>query len=42
LVDRLAAAAVDIMAEFAPDWDPATLRNAARLMRTGAAHLHKV
>lgn len=39
LADHLAAAAVDIMAEFAPDWDPATLRNAARLMRAGAAHL---
>jgi len=39
LADHLAAAAVDLMAEFAPDWDPATLRNAARLMRAGAAHL---
>jgi DNA-binding GntR family transcriptional regulator len=39
LADHLAAAAVDIMAEFAPDWDPENLRNAARLMRAGAAHL---
>jgi len=27
------------MAKFAPDWEPTTLRNAARLMRGGAAHL---
>ena len=39
LADHLAAAAVDIMAEFAPNWDPANLRNAARLVRAGAAHL---
>jgi DNA-binding GntR family transcriptional regulator len=39
LTDHLAAAAIDIMAEFAPDWEPTTLRNAARLMRAGAAHL---
>jgi DNA-binding GntR family transcriptional regulator len=39
LADHLAAAAVDIMAEFAPTWDPANLRNAARLVRAGAAHL---
>jgi DNA-binding GntR family transcriptional regulator len=38
LTDHLAAAAIDIMAEFAPDWEPTTLRNAARLMRGGAAH----
>jgi len=39
LTDHLAAAAIDIMAEFAPNWEPTTLRNAARLMRSGAAHL---
>ena len=39
LTDHLTAAAIDIMAEFAPDWEPTTLRNAARLMRSGAAHL---
>ncbi|HXZ22344.1 MAG TPA: GntR family transcriptional regulator [Pseudolabrys sp.] len=39
LTDHLAAAAIDIMAEFAPDWEPTTLRNAARLMHRGAAHL---
>ncbi len=39
LTDHLAGAAVDIIAKFAPNWDPTTLRNAARLMRTGAAHL---
>ena len=39
LADHLAAAAVDIIAKFAPDWEPTTLRNAARLMRSGAAHL---
>jgi DNA-binding GntR family transcriptional regulator len=38
LSDHLAAAAIDIMAEFAPDWEPTTLRHAARLMRSGAAH----
>jgi DNA-binding GntR family transcriptional regulator len=39
LTDHLAAAAIDIMGEFAPEWEPTTLRNAARLMRSGAAHL---
>ncbi len=39
LTDHLAAAAIDIIAEFAPNWEPTTLRNAARLMRSGAAHL---
>ena len=40
LTDHLAGAAIDIMAELAPDWEPATLRNDARLMRGGAAHLN--
>jgi DNA-binding GntR family transcriptional regulator len=39
LTDHLAAAAIDIMAELAPSWEPTTLRNAARLMHSGAAHL---
>jgi DNA-binding GntR family transcriptional regulator len=39
LTDHLAAAAIGIMAEFAPNWEPTTLRNAARLIRSGAAHL---
>lgn len=39
LTDHLAGAAIDIMAELAPDWEPTTLRNAARIMRSGAAHL---
>ncbi len=39
LTDHLAAAAIDIIAEFAPNWEPTTLRNAARLMRSGAAQL---
>ena len=39
LTDHLAAAAIDIIAEFAPNWEPTTLRNAAQLMRSGAAHL---
>jgi DNA-binding GntR family transcriptional regulator len=39
LTDHLAGAAIDIMAELAPYWDPTTLRNAARIMRSGAAHL---
>jgi DNA-binding GntR family transcriptional regulator len=39
LTEHLAAAATDIMAEFAPNWEPTTLRNAARLMHSGAAHL---
>jgi DNA-binding GntR family transcriptional regulator len=39
LTDHLAAAAIDIMGEFAPEWEPTTLRNAARLIRSGAAHL---
>jgi DNA-binding GntR family transcriptional regulator len=42
LTDHLAAAAVDIMAEFAPYWEPTTLRNAAQLMRYGAAHLENL
>ena len=42
LADHLAAAAVDIMTAFAPGWNPTTLRNAARLMRAGAAHLDEV
>ncbi|HXX09399.1 MAG TPA: GntR family transcriptional regulator [Pseudolabrys sp.] len=41
LTDHLAAAAIDIMAEFAPDWEPTTLRNAILLMHRGAAHLDK-
>jgi DNA-binding GntR family transcriptional regulator len=40
LADHLAGAAVDIMAKFAPDWELTTLRNAAKLMRRGAAHLN--
>ncbi len=39
LTEHLAGAAIDIMAELAPYWDPMTLRNAARIMRSGAAHL---
>ena len=39
LTDHLAAAAIDLIAKFAPDWEPVTLRHAARLMRGGAAHL---
>jgi DNA-binding GntR family transcriptional regulator len=39
LADHLARAAIDIMAELAPYWEPTTLRNAARLMRYGATHL---
>ena len=39
LSDHLAAAAVDIMAEYAPEWDPTNLLNAAQLMRSGAAQL---
>ena len=42
LTDHLADAAVDIMAEFAPHWEPTTLRNAAWLMRSGAMHLNKM
>ena len=42
LTDHLAGAAVDIMAEFAPHWEPTTLRNAAWLMRYGATHLNKM
>ena len=42
LTDHLAAAAIDIMAEYAPYWEPTTLRNAARLMRHGAAHLENL
>ncbi|MGH6725849.1 MAG: GntR family transcriptional regulator [Pseudolabrys sp.] len=39
LADHLAAAALDIMAEYAPFWEPTTLRNAAKLIHHGAAHL---
>jgi DNA-binding GntR family transcriptional regulator len=39
LADHLAGAAIDIMAKLAPDWEPTTLRNAARLMHYGAHHL---
>jgi DNA-binding GntR family transcriptional regulator len=39
LADHLAGAAIDIMAELAPNWEPTTLRNAARLIRQGAHHL---
>jgi DNA-binding GntR family transcriptional regulator len=39
LADHLARAAIDIMAALAPYWEPATLRNAARLIRSGAHHL---
>ena len=39
LTEHLTGAAIDIMAELAPNWEPTTLRNAARLMRAGAAHL---
>ena len=39
LVDHLAGAATDIIAELAPYWEPTTLSNAARLMRLGASHL---
>jgi len=39
LADHLARAAIDIMAELAPNWEPTTLRNAARLIRQGAHHL---
>ena len=42
LSEHLAAAAVDIMAEYAPYWDPTTLRNAAQLMRLGAAQLENL
>ena len=42
LTDHLAGAAVDIMAKLAPYWEPTTLHNAARLMRSGAAHLDDV
>ena len=42
LTDHLAAAAVDIMAEYAPYWEPTTLRNAAQLMRFGARHLENL
>jgi DNA-binding GntR family transcriptional regulator len=39
LADHLARAAIDIMAELAPYWEPITLRKAARLMHYGAHHL---
>jgi len=39
LTYHLAAAAIDIMTKFTPNWEPTTLRNAARFMRSGAAHL---
>ena len=39
LTDHLAAAAVAIMAEYAPYWEPTTLQNAAQLMRFGASQL---
>jgi DNA-binding GntR family transcriptional regulator len=39
LTEHLAAAAVDIMAEFAPYWEPTTLHNAVQLIRSGATHL---
>jgi len=42
LADHLARAASDIIAKLAPDWEPTTLRNAARLICHGAAHLDKV
>jgi DNA-binding GntR family transcriptional regulator len=41
LADHLAGAAVDIMAKFAPDWEPTTLRDAAKLMRSGAMRLQQ-
>jgi DNA-binding GntR family transcriptional regulator len=39
LADHLARAAIDIMAELAPYWEPTTLRKAARLMHYGAHQL---
>lgn len=39
LSDHLAGAAIHIMAEYAPKWDPTNLRHAVRLVRTGALHL---
>jgi DNA-binding GntR family transcriptional regulator len=39
LADHLARAAIDIMAELAPYWEPTTLRKAVRLMHYGARHL---
>ena len=42
LAEHLARAAIDIIAELAPYWEPTTLRNAARLIRDGAAHLDNV
>ena len=39
LADHLAGAAIDIMAELAPYWEPITLRKAARLMSYGAHHI---
>ncbi|MBI5908831.1 MAG: GntR family transcriptional regulator [Betaproteobacteria bacterium] len=41
LSDHLAGAAIDIMAEYAPEWDPTNLRNAVRLMRAGATHFEQ-
>jgi DNA-binding GntR family transcriptional regulator len=39
LAEHLSKAAIDIMAELAPDWEPTTLRHAARLMRNGASYI---
>jgi len=39
LSKHLAGAAIDIMREYAPEWDPTNLSNVAELMRLGAAHL---
>ena len=39
LSDHLAGAAIDIIAEYAPKWDPTNLRHAVRLVRAGALHL---
>jgi DNA-binding GntR family transcriptional regulator len=40
LANHLARAGIDILAELAPYWEPTTLRSAARLILTGAAHLN--
>jgi DNA-binding GntR family transcriptional regulator len=39
LANHLARAGIDILAELAPYWEPTTLRSAARLILSGAAHL---
>lgn len=39
LAHHLARAGIDILAELAPYWEPTTLRSAARLILSGAAHL---